>query len=119
MFADNCAHCKNYPTQSVCGNNFQTYDNLCYLECNRVALYKRGDCNSFAPSGASSFDMRTNNFVQASAPPKPSLDILMEQAQNLINQVSVASANGQAINPAITSAMMSIMEAIKQLKGQQ
>lgn len=118
MFSDNCSHCKQYPAQSVCGNDFKTYENLCYLECNRVALYKRGDCNSFAPKSSSTFDMRTNNFARLSPKPQPSHDALMQQAQSLINQVSEASANGQQINPAITSAMLSIIEAIKQLKNQ-
>lgn len=118
MFEDNCSHCKNYPAQPVCGNNYRTYENLCYLECNRVAKYKDGNCNSFAPRAPSTFDMRTNNFAQMTAKQPPSMEALMQQAQSLINEVSKARASGQQVNPALISAMMSIIEAIKQMKGQ-
>ena len=59
---DKCSHCKNLPQESVCGNDYRTYDNLCYLQCNGRALFKKGDCNSFGPKQNSSFDMRTKNF---------------------------------------------------------
>jgi hypothetical protein len=62
--------------------------------------------------------MRSNNFAQMSAKQPPSMEVLMQQAQSLINEVSKARASGQQVNPALISAMMSIIEAIKQMKGQ-
>jgi coxsackievirus/adenovirus receptor len=116
MFEDKCNHCNTYPKEPVCGNNYRTYDNLCYLECNRVALYKRGSCDSFAPKAQTSFDMRSNNFAQMT-PKVPTVEKLKMQAQKLIQEVSIASAKGQEINPALISAMMSIIEALKAAKA--
>ena len=115
MFEDKCQKCKDYPMQPVCGNNYRTYDNLCYLECNRVALYKRGQCNSFGPKQNSSFDMRTNGFANFSQKPS-SMEQLTAQANKLMNEVSMARANGQNVDPAIINAMMSIIQAIKAAK---
>lgn len=115
VFEDKCQKCKDYPMQPVCGNNYRTYDNLCYLECNRVALYKRGQCDSFAPKQNSSFDMRTNGFANFSQKPS-SMEQLMAQANKLMNEVSMAKAKGQHVDPALINAMMSIIEAIKAAK---
>jgi coxsackievirus/adenovirus receptor len=112
MFEDKCSSCNNHPAQPVCGNDYRTYKNLCELECNRVALYKRGKCDSFGQKHQNSFDMRSNNFAQMT-PKKPSVNELKAQANKLLQQVSMAKAKGHDINPALISAMMSIIEAAK------
>ena len=118
LVTDRCSSCARLPLEPVCGNNYRTYDNLCYLECNRVALYKRGQCNSFAPQSPSSFDMRTQKSFSSNQSSQVSPQQLMNQAQNLINEVSNLRATGQNVSPSLINAMMSIIEAIKQMKGQ-
>ena len=118
-FQDKCAQCKNSPLDPVCGNDHRTYDNLCYLQCNRRALYKKGICNSFAPPQANSFDMRTNQSFrkQQTAQQTPSSDQLKQQANLLLQQVGQAKAAGQNVSPHIIQAIMSLLEVINSNKG--
>lgn len=38
-----CEHCEGF-YNAVCGVNGMTYDNLCYLHCAKVKLFRKGIC---------------------------------------------------------------------------
>lgn len=111
-----CNHCKSLPIDPVCGNDYRTYDNLCYLQCNGRALYKKGKCDSFAKKQNSSFDMRTNKFMHKGRHKHGhshgnKLDIV----SNAINQLSNKAKQGKQVDPKVVKSLLNMLKVLKGL----
>ena len=110
---DKCVHCKQLPMEPVCGNDYRTYDNLCYLQCNGRALYKKGNCDSFGKAQRTSFDMRSNNFMSKGTPQKNAYDNKLAQVTGAINKLAERAKHGQQVDPNMVNSLMNILKALK------
>lgn len=116
MMAEKCTHCKALPFESVCGNDYRTYDNLCYLQCNGKALYKKGNCNSFGPKHQSSFDMRTEAFHKKIPENRMTKRQMMKKLRNKVNRI-VGQMAGKPNDPHLLEALASIIQVLKKYKA--
>lgn len=115
MMAEKCTHCKALPLDPVCGNDYRTYDNLCYLQCNGRALYKKGQCNSFGQPQRSSFDMRTEKFNNRIPQKKESRNQQLMRIQGMVNQIGSQMANGNT-DPRLVEALANLLQVLQGLK---
>ena len=116
MMSEKCTHCKSLPLDPVCGNDYRTYDNLCYLQCNGRALYKKGECNSFAPAQRTSFDMRTEAFNNKIPQKKESKGAQLMRIQTMVNQIAAKMSSGNT-DPRLVEAMANLLQVLQGLKG--
>lgn len=115
MMAEKCTHCKALPLDPVCGNDIRTYDNLCYLQCNGRAQYKKGQCNSFGKAHRSSFDMRTESFNNKIPQKQETREQQLTRMKGLVNKIGVQMANGNS-DPRLIEALANILQVLQGLK---
>ena len=115
MMAEKCTHCKSLPLDPVCGNDYRTYDNLCYLQCNGTALYKKGNCDSFGKAQRTSFDMRTEAFNQKIPQKQESRESQLARIQMMVNQLASKMSQNQN-DPRLIEAMASLLSLLQSMK---
>ena len=116
MLSGKCTHCKSLPLEPVCGNDFRTYDSLCYLQCNGRALYKKGECNSFGKPQRSSFDMRTKNFNSHAPKKTESKGEQLQKIQGMVTQIAHKMSSGNT-DPRLVEALASLLQVLQELKA--
>ena len=116
MMNEKCSHCKQLDLKPVCGNDYRTYDNLCYLQCNGRALYKKGQCNSFAAPQRSSFDMRTEAFNNKIPQKRESKGQQLMRIQTMVNQIGAQMSSGNN-DPRLVEALASLLQVLQELKA--
>ena len=114
-FSDKCPQCKNYPQDPVCGNDHRTYDNMCYLNCNKRALYKKGDCNSFSRPQSNSFDMRSNQSMTRNFSGN-SYQSQLDQVTNDIGALTNRAKNGQSVDSNNVERLLNMLKHLKSMK---
>ena len=118
MMAEKCTHCKSLPYDPVCGNDYLTYDSLCYLQCNGKALYKKGQCNSFAAPQRSSFDMRTEGFANKIPQKTESREAKLHRIQLMVNQIAGKMSSTGNNDPRLVEALASLLQVLQSMKAQ-
>jgi hypothetical protein len=118
---DKCEHCKKLPIDPVCGNDYRTYDNLCYLQCNGRALYKKGNCDSFGKKQNTAFDMRSNKFMgnghsHSHSHSHGSYQSQLDHVTSEISKLSQRAKRGQQVDPNTVASLMNMLKAIKAMK---
>lgn len=135
---DKCEHCKQLPLDPVCGNDYRTYDNLCYSQCNGRAVFKKGKCDSFGKKQNSSFDMRTNKFMNKGQQQGSfhnhshkhshnhshkhshghhSHNDKLNKVMKAITQLSERAKQGQQVDPNHVQSLLSVLKALKGVGG--
>lgn len=116
-FQSPCNRCFSSKRDPVCGNDFKTYENTCYLQCNGVAYRSKGKCNSFAPPMQTSYDARTPNWRGVAK--GGDLNFQIERVKKLSANVMAKVNSGQHVDPQMVRSLLDIMQVLARMQKSQ
>lgn len=114
-FQSPCNRCAGAKSDPVCGNDWKTYENICYLQCNRVAFNKKGRCDNFARSRPTVYDARTQNWNSRNN--QAALNYQVERVKRLSQTVLQRVNSGQQVDPNIVRSVLSIMQVLAKMQN--